>query len=54
MLHTVWHLLSSGALYQDPGADYFQQRHDPVVEASRLKRRIEALGFEVDLHQKAA
>ena len=33
---------------------YFQQRHDPVVEASRLKRRIEALGFEVDLHQKAA
>jgi transposase len=54
MLHTVWHLLSTGALYQDPGADYFQQRHDPVVEASRLKRRIEALGFEVDLHQQAA
>jgi transposase len=42
MLETAWHLLSTGALYQDPGADYFERRHDPVVEAKRLQRRIEA------------
>jgi transposase len=54
MLATVWHLLTTGALYQDPGADYFDRKLNPVIEAARLRRRIEALGFEVDLHQKAA
>jgi transposase len=54
MLFTIWHLLSTGALYQDPGADYFQRRHDPVVEAKRLARRIEALGFDVSWSEKAA
>jgi len=47
MLETAWHLLSTGALYEDPGADYFERRHDPSVEAKRLQRRIEALGFAV-------
>lgn len=54
MLSTIWHLLSNGAFYEDPGADYFQRRHDPAVEAKRLARRIEALGFDVDLTKKAA
>jgi transposase len=54
MLFTIWHLLSAGAIYQDPGADYFERRHDPAVEAKRLARRIEALGFEVSLNQSAA
>jgi transposase len=54
MLATVWHLLTTGALYEDPGADYFERRLDPLVEASRLRRRIEALGFDVELHQNAA
>jgi transposase len=54
MLFTIWHLLSNGALYEDLGADYFERRHDPVVEAKRLARRIEALGFNVDLTQRAA
>jgi transposase len=54
MLFTIWHLLSNGALYDDPGADYFQRRHDPAVEAKRLARRIEALGYEVSLTDKAA
>ena len=36
-------------LYEDPGADYFERRHDPAVEAKRLQRRIEALGFEVSV-----
>lgn len=54
MLDTVWHLLTTGTLYQDPGADYFQRWHDPDAEAKRLKRRIEALGYTVVLNQQAA
>jgi len=50
----AWHLLSNGALYDDPGADYFERRNDPVREAKRLQRRIEALGFEVTIGEKAA
>lgn len=54
MLSTVWHLLSNGSFYDDPGADYFERRHDPAVEAKRLARRIEALGFDVNLAKRAA
>ena len=54
MLFTIWHLLTNGAFYEDLGADYFECRHDPAVEAKRLARRIEALGFNVDLTQRAA
>jgi hypothetical protein len=54
MLFTVWHLLTTGAFYIDPGADYFERRNDPAVEARRLARRIEALGFDVNLIEKAA
>ena len=50
----AWHLLSNGALYDDPGADYFERRNDPVREAKRLQRRIEALGFAVTIGEKAA
>lgn len=54
MLETSWHLLTTGAFYQDPGADYFERRHDPAVEAKRLQHRIEALGFAVTITEKAA
>ncbi len=54
ILETAWHLLSTGALYQDPGADYFERRHDPAIEAKRLQRRIEALGFAVTITERAA
>ena len=54
MLDTIWHLLTTGALYQDPGPDYFQRWHDPAAEAKRLTRRIEALGYTVTLDQQAA
>jgi transposase len=54
MLFTIWHLLSTGALYDDPGADYFERRHDPSVEAKRLGQRIEALGFDVTITKSAA
>jgi transposase len=49
ILNTTWHLLTTGALYDDPGSDYFLLRHDPAVEAKRLQKRIEALGFTVTI-----
>lgn len=54
MLAVAWHLLRDGALYQDPGADYFIKRHDPAIEAKRLQRRIEALGYEVSVTASVA
>ena len=54
MLDTVWHLLTTGALYQDDGADYYERWHDPDAEAKRLKRRIEALGYDAILNNQAA
>ncbi|MDQ6613969.1 MAG: transposase [Actinomycetota bacterium] len=54
MLATIWHLLSTGAYYVDPGADYLQRRHDPAIEAKRLAARIESLGFTVTMTEKAA
>ena len=40
--------------YQDPGADYFERRHDPAIEAKRLQHRIEAVGYAVTITEKAA
>jgi transposase len=54
ILAVAWHLLTNGALYQDPGADYFDRRNDPAREAKRLQHRIEALGFDVTISAKAA
>ena len=54
ILAVAWHLLSTGAPYSDPGGDYFERRTDPVREAKRLQRRIEALGFSVTIEEHAA
>ena len=45
----AWHLLTNATLYNDPRAQLFESPHDPEVEAKRLQRKIEALGFEVNL-----
>jgi len=39
---------------EDPVAQSFERRHDPDIEAKRLQRRIEALGCEVTVTEKAA
>jgi len=54
ILDVSWHLLTNGALYDDPGAQFFELRHDPAVEAKRLQRRIEDLGFDVSIAPAAA
>ena len=52
--HTIWHLLTNGTLYVDPGADYFDRRRDPAIQAKKLASRIEALGFEVTMTKAVA
>jgi transposase len=54
ILAVAWHLLTNGALYEDPGARYFELRNDPAIEAKRLQRRIESLGYTVTVSEKAA
>ena len=54
ILAVIWHVLTNGCFYEDPGADYFERRHDPVLEAKRLQTRIEALGFVVTMTPMAA
>ncbi len=54
ILTVAWYLLSNGELYDDPGADYFTKRHDPAIEAKRLQRRIEALGYTVTVTEQVA
>lgn len=53
ILDTSWHLLTTGALYQDPGSDYFERTNDPLRQVKRLQERIESLGFTVTLTEKA-
>ncbi|GAC1357457.1 MAG: IS110 family transposase [Acidimicrobiales bacterium] len=54
ILAVVWYVLTNGCVYEDPGADYFERRNDPVREAKRLLARIEALGYHVTITPKAA
>lgn len=54
ILNVTWHLLTTGALYDDPGSDYFLLRHDPAIEAKKLQQRIEALGYDVTVAVAAA
>lgn len=43
-----WHMLTTGELYTDLGADYFHTR-DPVRQTKRLVKQLEALGHHVTL-----
>lgn len=53
ILGIAWHLLTTGATYHDLGADHFQTR-DRDNQARNLARRLEALGYQVTLEDKAA
>jgi transposase len=48
ILTAIWHMLTTGELYRDLGADYFARR-DPERITRRLIRRLEALGHTVTL-----
>ena len=49
----VWHMLTTGEIYVDPGADYFDRRVDPQRKIKRLIAQLEALGQTVTLQEAA-
>jgi transposase len=53
ILVIAYHLLTEGTVYQDLGAQYFDERARQAVER-RLVRRLEALGYTVALETVAA
>ena len=52
MLTAVYYLLRDGVPYRDLGATYFDRR-DQTKIANRLRRRLEALGFSVQMQPAA-
>ena len=52
MLVAVWHILTTGEIYNDPGGDYFARR-DPERTTRRLVAQLERLGHAVTLDAAA-
>lgn len=52
ILTAAYHILRDGVDYRDLGADYFDRR-DRTSVVRRLSRRIEALGYHVEVHRVA-
>ncbi len=48
MLIVIWHMGTTGALYDDPGADYFNRLH-PDRTKQRAIAQLQALGYTVAL-----
>lgn len=53
ILTIAYHLLSRNTTYQDLGANYFDERKEQQV-VQRLQRRLERLGYTVDVHKQVA
>jgi transposase len=49
LLVIVWHILSTGEVYTDLGADYYEKRRNPELKTARLVHELEKLGFDVTL-----
>jgi len=52
MLVAIWHMLSTGELYNDPGPGYFNR--DPARQTKRLVAQLERLGHTVTVQKQAA
>jgi transposase len=52
ILYSAWHMLTTGAIYDDLGADYLPRR-DTEHETRRLVKRLETLGHSVTLNSAA-
>jgi transposase len=48
MLTAIWHMGTTGTVYDDPGADYFTRLH-PGRAKNRAIRQLEAMGYQVTL-----
>lgn len=45
----IWHILSTGERFCDPGVDFFERRRDPQREADRPVHQLRRLGYNVEL-----
>jgi hypothetical protein len=55
LLKVCYHLLRQPeVVHTDLGADYFERQKNPEREAQRMVRRLQRLGYTVDLHRLAA
>ena len=54
ILVIIWHMLSTGEVYTDLGADYFDRRRTSDAHKRRLVAQLEAMGHDVTLTPKAA
>jgi transposase len=54
LLELVWHLLSTGEVFKDPGDGYFTARQDAERRARRLVAQLEDLGYTVTLEAAPA
>jgi transposase len=52
ILTAVWHMLSTGETYTDPGGDY-SARREPERTRKRLIGQLERLGYTVTLQEGA-
>jgi transposase len=52
MLVAAWNMLTDGAFYRDPGADYFNH-HVPAKTKARAIEQLQALGYSVTLQPLA-
>ena len=48
LLTIIWHMGTTGTLYEDPGADYFNRLH-PERAKNRALHQLEAMGYQVTL-----
>ena len=53
MLRAIYHMIKNDVDYQDLGADFFERRHDSGRTVRRLQRRLEKMGYEVELRRAA-
>ena len=49
LIELIWHLLSTGVVFEDLGDTYFEKRRDPERRALRLVAQLQELGFTVTL-----
>jgi transposase len=49
LIELIWHLLTTGEVFEDLGDNYFQARRDPDRQARRLVSQLEDLGFTVTI-----
>jgi len=54
ILVAAFHILERGTPYEDLGADWFIRRRSPERHARTLVHQLEALGFDVQLQERAA